>query len=326
MKARAVACLLLLLMGSSSLETVDGWGFWAHQRINRIAVFTLPPQMIGFFKENIEYITQHAVDPDKRRYSDPNEAPRHYIDMDRYDTPPYQHIPHRWDSAVAKYSLDTLNAHGIVPWYIPLMMHKLTNAFKEKNKNLVLHYAADIGHYVADAHVPLHCTHNYNGQFTGQIGIHAFWESRVPELLGDKYDYFVGKAQFLDKPNEQIWKYVYKSAGEVDSVLGLERELNASFPADKKYSFDQRGGQMVRTYSPAYSVAYNKLLNNMAERKLREAVIDVGSIWYTCWVNAGSPDLHTMRDVPPTPEEKQEMEAMELKWRESSRMIGRQEE
>src|SRR5690606_11742694 len=47
-------------------------------------VFTLPPEMIKFYKKNIEYITEHAVDPDKRRYAVEGEAPRHYIDIDHY--------------------------------------------------------------------------------------------------------------------------------------------------------------------------------------------------------------------------------------------------
>lgn len=292
------------------------WGFWAHKRINRIAVFTLPPQMIGFFKENIEHVTEHAVDPDKRRYSDPKEAPRHYIDIDRYDQAPFDSVPRFWDDAVAKYSEDTLNAHGIVPWYLSLMMYKLTEAFKEKNKSKVLRYASDMGHYCGDAHVPLHCTKNYNGQLTGQHGIHGFWESRIPELFGENYDYFVGKAEYWDKPQQRIWQIILESASEVDSVLNVERELNAKFPADKKYSYEQRGENTIRTYSKEYSEAYDKALNYMSERKLRKAVINLGSMWYTCWVNAGSPDLHELREMPPSPDDVKELEAMEQRWRQ----------
>jgi len=314
-----IAAIVLLYQRSGA------WGFWAHKRINRIAVFTLPPQMIGFFKENIEYITEHAADPDKRRYSDPNEAPRHYIDIDRYDKAPFDSVPRFWKDAVAKYSEDTLNAHGMVPWYLNLMMYKLTDAFKEKNKFRVLHYISDIGHYCGDAHVPLHCTKNYNGQFTGQNGIHGFWESRIPELFGEDYDYFVGKAEYWEKPNEHIWQIILESASEVDSVLRIERELNAQFPPDKKYSYEQRGENTIRTYSKEYSEAYDKALNYMTERKLRKAVIDLGCIWYTCWVNAGSPDLNTMREMPPSPEDIEQTKEMETSWRQG-KIIGREEE
>ena len=316
-----MAVLLALLVH----ERVNGWGFWAHKRINRIAVFTLPPQMIGFFKENIEYVTEHAVDPDKRRYADPLEAPRHYIDIDNYDKPPFDSVPRYWKDAVAKYSEDTLNAHGIVPWHLTLMMYKLTEAFKEKNKGKVLRYASDIGHYCGDAHVPLHCTKNYNGQLTGQHGIHGFWESRIPELFGEDYDYFVGKAEYWGKPNENIWQIILESAAQADSVLRIERELNEKFPADKKYAFEQRGENTVRTYAVEYSDAYDQALNNMTERKLRKSIIALGSIWYTCWVNAGSPDLGTMREVPPTPEEMEETKRMESSWRQGKQQ-GREHE
>ena len=31
------------------------WGFYGHKKINRMAVFTLPPEMLGFYKKHIEY-------------------------------------------------------------------------------------------------------------------------------------------------------------------------------------------------------------------------------------------------------------------------------
>ncbi len=306
--------LFLLLFFIWKPLQVQSWGFWGHQRINRIAVFTLPPQMIGFYKENIEFITAHAVDPDMRRYSDPNEAPRHYIDMDRYGTP--SEIPHYWKDAVAKYTEDSLNENGIVPWYANLMLYKLTEAFKEKKKFRILHLSADIGHYLGDANVPLHCTSNYNGQQTNQVGIHGFWESRIPELYGNDYDFFVGKAEYIEKPQEKIWEIIMGSAIEVDSVLNFEKQLSQTFPADKKYSFEQKGNNTIRAYSPEYSKTYEIMLDNMVERKLRNAIISVGSFWYTAWVNSGKPDLSQLSDEPVTAEEQKELEEMNKLWKD----------
>ena len=62
------------------------WGFYAHQKINYYAVFLLPPQMLLFYKPHIQFLSEHAVDPDKRRYAVTEEAPRHYIDLDVYGT------------------------------------------------------------------------------------------------------------------------------------------------------------------------------------------------------------------------------------------------
>ena len=51
------------------------WGFYAHKKINYYAVFLLPPEMMVLYKANIDFITEHAVDPDKRRYAVPVEGP-----------------------------------------------------------------------------------------------------------------------------------------------------------------------------------------------------------------------------------------------------------
>ena len=72
-----------------AVVTLCAWGFWGHKRINRMAVFSLPPEMVTFYKKNIEFITEHAVDPDKRRYAIKEEAPRHYIDLDHYGANPF---------------------------------------------------------------------------------------------------------------------------------------------------------------------------------------------------------------------------------------------
>src|SRR5574337_91252 len=112
------------------VPSANSWGFYGHKHINRMAVFTLPPEMFGFYKKHIEYITDHAVDPDMRRYSVAEEAPSHYIDIDHYGPNCFDSVPRWWKKAVAKYSEDTLNAYGIVPWWIDVMTYRLTQAFK----------------------------------------------------------------------------------------------------------------------------------------------------------------------------------------------------
>lgn len=139
-----------------------------------MAVFALPPPMFGFYKHHIDFITEHAVDPDKRRYAVEGEAARHFIDLDRYGENPFDSIPKKWKDAVAKFGEDSLMAHGIVPWQIERSYYQLTKAFREHNLEKILKYSAEIGHYIGDAHVPLHCTQNYNGQLTDQHGIHGF--------------------------------------------------------------------------------------------------------------------------------------------------------
>ena len=270
--------------------------------------------MIGFYKEHIEFITEHAVDPDKRRYAVEGEAQCHYIDLDHYYKPgenPFDVMPRKWKDAVAKFSEDTLQAYGIVPWHITIMKLRLQKAFESKNIDLILKYSADIGHYIADAHVPLHTTENYNGQFTGQRGIHGLWESRLVEINAENYDYFVGKAGYVKSVLDFTWEAVEESHLALDSVLKMERELTAEFPSDRKYAFEQRGNTTIQTYSKEFCHAYHNNMNGMVERRLRSAIIAVGSIWYTAWVDAGQPDLRSLQNKPPSPELLKEFQALD---------------
>ncbi|REJ84840.1 MAG: S1/P1 Nuclease [Bacteroidetes bacterium] len=270
------------------------WGFWAHKRINYLACFTLPEPLFGFFRKHIEYLSEHAVDADKRRHSDVNEAPRHYIDLDKYGANPLDSVPRVWQLAVQKYSEDTLMAHGIVPWHILKVYRNLSHAFYEKNKKMILYYAANLGHYIGDAHVPLHCTENYNGQLTNQHGIHGLWESRLPELYGSDYDMLSGSAVYIPNVSDLIWERIAESFQAVDSVLRFEKLLSDTFPSDLKYTFEARGIVTQRVYSREFSDAFHNLLNGQVERRMLSSVFTVGSFWYSAWVEAGSPDLEGM--------------------------------
>ncbi len=283
--------LFISLIFLGSAERGFAWGFWGHQKINRMACFTLPPELFSFYKKHIDYITVHAVDPDKRRYSDPAEAPRHFIDIDHYLPNPFDSIPQKWKDAVAKFSEDSLNKYGIVPWQINKVYYQLCKAFTERDVSRILYYSASIGHYIADSHVPLHCSENYNGQLTNQTGIHGFWESRLPELFGDEYDNFVGSAEYVEDVQGFCWQTIKHSFAALDSVLSFERMLNDVYDSDKKYAFEVRGNQMLRMYSKEYAADYHTNLAGQVERRMQAAILAVGSVWYTAWVNSGMSDL-----------------------------------
>ncbi|SNC76469.1 hypothetical protein SAMN06265337_3402 [Hymenobacter gelipurpurascens] len=282
----AIAFLFLLLPSRS-----QAWGFFSHRLINRLAVYTLPREMIGFYKANIDYLTDNATRPDSRRTVVPGEAPRHFLDVDVYGDSAVYKLPRSYADAVAQLGEDSLLRHGIVPWQVARMKGQLTEAFRTHETDRILHISADLGHYIADACVPLHATHNYNGQLTGQRGIHALWESRLPELLSSSYDFFTGPAPYLDRPTDVIWAAVGRSAAATDSVLRFERELTLKFPEDRKYGFEQRGNQTVRAYSRDFAREYHQRLNGQVERQMRLALRLVGAFWYTAWVDAGQPDL-----------------------------------
>ena len=353
------------------------WGFFGHRRINRLAVFTLPSDLIPFYKENIEFITEHAVDPDKRRYATKHEAVRHYIDIDHWGTFPFDNVPRDWTGALMKYTelsvvdsqgdtlqlfgenihqiegerlyfvegllaeevgelstkdyrkffieniqanyyddewpvdceilsdllgvnldcvssyaVDHFSEYGILPYNLLRMQNRLTDAFLDRDAKRIMRYSAEFGHYIGDAHVPLHTTTNYNGQLTNQDGIHAFWESRLPELFADNsYDFFVGQAEYISNPQEYFWDIVLTSHSYVDSVLAIEKNLSETFPRDQQYCFEERLGRMIRTQCEEYANAFHEALEGQVEARMRASVLAIGSVWYTAWVDAGQPDL-----------------------------------
>lgn len=313
---------ILVLLGTTF---VFSWGFFAHKRVNRLAVFTLPKELIGFYKSNINFITEQAVAPDKRRYSDKEEAPRHYLDADHYDLHhPFDSIPTKWKEAVAKYSEDTLKAYGTVPWRIQERLAQLTQAFKERDSAKILFYSADLGHYVADACVPLHSTENYDGQMSGQKGLHGFWESRLPELFADDYYYWVGKATYIADPLDESFKLLKGSFAALDSVFKFEKELTEKMGKDKKYSFEQRGNKNIQVYSYDFSKAYHEQLDGMVERRMRVAIKAVGSYWYTAWVNAGQPNMKKLINKSQNDTEKEKAEKDEAAF-QNGKALGRVE-
>ena len=106
---RVIVLLTVILLSSTGYKSIT-WGFFAHRHINRLAVFTLPPQLIDFYKQHIVYITENAINPDQRRYALEGEAARHYIDLDVYGDSALYVIPQNWYDAVEKYGEDTLQA------------------------------------------------------------------------------------------------------------------------------------------------------------------------------------------------------------------------
>ncbi len=291
------------------------WGFFAHKLINYHAVFLLPPDMMVLYKPHIHFLREHAVDPDKRRYVAEAEGARHYIDMDRYGVFPYDTLPREWGAAVDRFTEDSLQAHGIVPWWIETLFRRLTRAFEEKNQAGILRLSAEIGHYIADAHVPLHACSNYNGQFTGQQGIHAFWESRVPELLAQKeWDLFTGGATYISATSVFAWNRVLESAAAADTVLREEQQLSLGFPPGRKYAFEHRNGIIVKQYSTDYTTAFDRRLNRMVERRMRQAIHSVASFWFSAWVNAGQPDLRNLASTTFSEAEKTAFEELNKHW------------
>ncbi len=290
--------LFYWMLAIAATLTLTSWGFFAHKKINHYAVFALPAKLAKFYKHNIDLITEKAVDPDKRCFTDSAEGPRHFIDIDDYrEDRVIDSIPIHWSQAKEKLQEKQLLKNGIVPWQINLTYQKLVKAFQAKDYKRIIKHSAELGHYIADAHVPLHTTKNYNGQLTNQIGIHAFWESRLPEMFSEKYNLLVGKASYIKDPLAEAWQIIRESNRLVDSVLDVEANLNNQFKSSQKKSFIERNNQLLWTYSDNYAIAYHKTMNGMVERRMQKAVLRVSSYWYSAWLESGQPDLSNIEKI-----------------------------
>ena len=322
---KIIICAVFLISG---ISLVFAWGVWGHQRINHAAVFALPKEMAPFFYNHIDFITEEAVVPDIRKYTinDKPEFARHYINIEGFENTALDDLPKTMKEATAKYDDKTLQKNGILPWYIQEMMEKLIKAFKDKRKTEILFLAADLGHYLADANMPLHTFLNHDGQLTDQKGIHSFWESQLPEYFGDTYNFNVGSARYIENITGETWSIVKHSHGLADSLLAIERNVKASFPKDKIYKTDSSGhvsknkfGQPVHSFE--YAKAYHDALNGMVQDQMRHAIADIANFWYTAWVNAGKPALDDL-DAPSLTESNRKKYKTEMEFIKKGKLFG----
>lgn len=291
MKSKLSVFILLILLS----PTLISWGVWGHERINSAAVLALQQPLQSFFYNHIDFITQEASVPDLRKYvlHDRAEGPRHYFDLENFGD--FDSLPETIDDAEDKYERDFLNRNGILPWYIMKMMDELTVAFKQKSKSKILFIAADLGHYIADSHMPFHTTVNYNGQLTNQTGIHALWESQLPEFYGKNYNFYSGDAVYIQDIQDEIWSFIKHSNSLVEVALKADKDARTKLGSNVFLLDDNNNPQKnkfgSKIYSPEFVDAFNENLNGMIENQLRASILATSNFWYTAWVNAGKPDL-----------------------------------
>lgn len=281
---------LVILVLLSTPASLLGWGFWAHKEITKLAIESLPEGLRDFFRAHVDSLVEKSIEPDQRRFTDRSEPFRHYVNIDRYGSYPFRELPHQYDEAVKMYGKGMVDSSGTVPWRIVEFTEKLTESFRQGNVQDIVFYASNLGHYIADAHVPLHATENYDGQLTGQKGIHSRWESRIPEKFGSSFRLETASAEYLENPLEKAFDVILESFLEVDSVLALDKEVQQSLPEKDRFVVKENNNRVVYEYTDMYYKKYYSLLNGMVERRMNEAAQRVASYWLTAWVSAGKPN------------------------------------
>ncbi|HED05305.1 MAG TPA: hypothetical protein ENI61_01315, partial [Ignavibacteria bacterium] len=269
MKSKKSIWLILLLT-----LLFGGWGKVGHKIINKNSAAFLPGEM-EFFKNWASFLAEHASDADYRKNQDPNESPKHYIDIDRYpEFVSYGAISQNFDSLVSIHGYNTVIRNGILPWTIITSVDSLTQQFKRKDWNKVKQTAADLGHYVGDSYMPLHLTENYNGQFTNQQGVHSRYESSMIGKFESLITYSPDTASYVSNVSNFVFSYIYYNYNYVDSVLSADR-IATSIAGNN--------------YSDVYYNELWRLTGKFTIKLFKSASDKLAGLIYTAWENAGKP-------------------------------------
>lgn len=254
------------------------WGATAHRLINLKAPMDLPDSLSAL-KADSSFYAAHASDPDNRKNSKDTsmyaESPRHFIDLDWY--PNYMSLPHNFDSVWSHYGWNTVKGQGTNPWATVWVFDSLVAQFRRGDFVKAESTMSDLGHYVGDAHQPLHCTENYDGG-TANKGIHSRYETDMINTYQDSIVIVPASIHYVSSPIDFIFDYIHHSLFYVDTIMAADI-----------YAKSISGWSDPKTTAPPnYYAALWQKVGGFTKGLIQQATVDLASLWYTAWVNAQS--------------------------------------
>ena len=258
-----------------------GWGSTGHRIINQ-NVYKCFPSMMKFPTSWSTNLTNHASDADNRKGSDPNESPKHFIDIDFY--PEFisnGFISQSYDTNVQIHGISYVTDQGNLPWAIQWTEDSLRAAFIQRDWNKAVLLSADLGHYVGDGHQPLHITANYDGKLTHQKGAHSRYETQLVGSFQGSIIYTNDSASYVSDISNYVFDFIYVGNKYVDSVL---------YGDSVAHSVDS-------TYGSTYINKYWELCGGQTILLMKNASKSIADLIYTAWIDAGSPDPNTPTSV-----------------------------
>jgi len=267
-------------------KIVCGWGYDAHQRINWSAANIIPGKFGKYVHSNRQELAQYAVVADYIKSSDNKEAPRHYIDADLYDVFPFDSLLGSLADLEAKYGKDMIGKWGYGPWAIDETCNRVIYMLKNKRWDEAIFHMSTLGHYISDIHVPLHVVENYNGQLTGNDGIHFRWEGRMV----DEYVKSIRPTGPLPLVSGSVVDFSMNIVRE--SYVTMQQILNADTKARKLLSSIEQ--QQLTSYDilpfegPYLQSLYDQTAYLVQDR-LEMAALRIAAMWVYCWNEAGRP-------------------------------------
>ena len=279
--------LLALAFAARPVERMAAWGFTGHRFIAERAVALLPPEIRPFFAKYQVTVVEHAIDPDTyRTMGFTDEPPRHFLDMDAYGPFPFAALPHDYNEAVAQRGADFVIKNGVLPWRTQEIADRLAEAFKQATpyaRDDIKLFSAVIAHYVSDAFQPFHAATNYDGQLTGQNGIHARFETELVERYQDKLRIAPPPLTPIPSTRDFVFATLTDSFQLVDPILAADREA-------------VQGRTM---YDDQYFARLLEKTQPLLEKRLSGAMSGVASVITAAWTKAGKPAVPV--DAPARP-------------------------
>lgn len=204
--------------------TLISWGDVGHSIISVRSQLSFNEEM-DIFNSWLPYLAEHSSDPDKRKKDDPEEGPKHYIDIDNYPSFNSQgSIPQNMDSCIAIYGSSFVGKNGSLPWATLTSYDSLVSCLRRGDELSGKKHAADLCHYIADGHMPLHLTKNYDGQFTGNKGIHFRYEVEMINEYHSEIQYNGHEIKAIDNVRDYIFDYIYKNYNSIQAILEADDE------------------------------------------------------------------------------------------------------
>jgi hypothetical protein len=280
MRSRLVVMPLMIgLVIVATPRPAAAWGFEAHKYIMLRAIALLPREIRPFFEKYQTTIVEHVIDPDLWRTAGwEQEPPRHFLDMDAYGPYPFPNFPRDYDEAVQRYEREFVEKNGLLPWRTAEIHLKLVEAFRQQtgySRDNIKFFSSVLTHYVSDAHVPFHAVVNYDGQLTGQHGIHARFESEA----FDRYRLILRVTPKAVAPVANARDFMFDA-------------LIASFPlAQTVLDADKAAVADRELYDDQYFTMFFGRIRPIMERRLADSITASASLITTAWIEAGRPAL-----------------------------------
>jgi hypothetical protein len=207
-----------------------------------------------------------------------DEEPRHFLDMDSYGPFPFKELPHDYNAAIAARGADFVKKNGVLPWRTQEIYDKLRDSFRQlttapyARENVKL-FASVIAHYTADAYQPFHAAANYDGQLTGQNGIHSRFETELFERYQDKLTIAPPPLAAVPSAREFIFVTLTDSFANVQPILDADREAAKGHDA----------------YDDVYFAALLERTRPILQARVSGAIGGVASLITQAWIDAGRP-------------------------------------